>query len=85
MHTRVRALTGANTLVLPRPPPQLNMAAVEVTRLHGLPPIDVGSWVFGLPPQTYLDDQHHPSKASGLGGPWSVAGCLRRGLLRACC
>eukprot|EP00775_Hariotina_reticulata_P013085 gene13085-13212_t len=41
---------------------QLNMAAVDVTRLHGLPIIDLGGMVFGLEPRQYLDDQHHPSK-----------------------
>lgn len=41
---------------------QLNMAALEVTRLHGLPVIDLGGMVFGLEPQQYLVDQHHPNK-----------------------
>lgn len=43
---------------------QLNNAATEVTRLHGLPVIDLGGMVFGLEPKQYLDDQHHPNKAS---------------------
>lgn len=38
------------------------MAATEVTRLHGLPVIDLGGMVFGLEPKQYLDDQHHPNK-----------------------
>jgi hypothetical protein len=41
---------------------QLNMAASEVTRLHGMPVIDLGGMVFGLEPKQYLDDQHHPNK-----------------------
>jgi hypothetical protein len=41
---------------------QLNAAATEVTRLHGLSVIDLGGMVFGLEPKQYLDDQHHPNK-----------------------
>lgn len=41
---------------------QLNSAATEVTRLHGMSVIDLGGMVFGLEPKQYLDDQHHPNK-----------------------
>jgi hypothetical protein len=51
---------------------QLNAAATEVTRLHGLPVIDLGGMVFGLEPKKYLDDQHHPNKAR------AVAACAAR-------
>lgn len=47
---------------------QLNNAAAEVTRLHGLPVIDLGGMVFGLEPKQYLDDQHHPNKVSVVCG-----------------
>lgn len=49
-------------------PLQLNNAATEVTRLHGMHVIDLGGMVFGLEPKQYLDDQHHPVKASRLHG-----------------
>jgi hypothetical protein len=41
---------------------QLNMAASEVARLHGVPVIDLAGMVFGLEPRQYLQDQHHPNK-----------------------
>ncbi|WIA34437.1 hypothetical protein OEZ86_012771 [Tetradesmus obliquus] len=64
MATRTAAFPAFSANWLGRWPyiQQLNMAASEVARLHGVVVVDVAGMVFGLEPRQYLQDQHHPNK-----------------------
>uniref|UniRef100_A0A383W942 Uncharacterized protein n=1 Tax=Tetradesmus obliquus TaxID=3088 RepID=A0A383W942_TETOB len=64
MATRTAAFPAFSANWLGRWPyiQQLNMAASEVARLHGVAVVDVAGMVFGLEPRQYLQDQHHPNK-----------------------